>query len=546
IVTARPYNDVNGKLVGVVHSFQDITERIRAEDDLAEERERLAVTLRSIGDGVVTTDTEGTVILLNKVSEDLTGWSQEEAVGRPFADVVNIINEKTRLPAESPVEKVLQFSKTIGLANRRVLVSKDGIERNIADSASPILDKNKEVIGVVVVLRDITEEKIIEEELLKIKKLESIGVLAGGIAHDFNNILTAIMGNLNLASFMIKPGDGVYKLLKDTEKASLRAKNLTQQLLTFSKGGAPIKRLASVVDIIKDSASFILRGSNIKCEYEFDEVLWPVEIDSGLISQVIQNIILNASAVMPEGGIVKVSCKNYCNDKHRIVPVPDERLVEIAIQDSGAGIAVDLLEKIFDPYFTTKQEGTGLGLAICHSIISKHGGHISVKSVPDHGSTFKIYLVASEDKLDNFETEGTDLVPVTGSGKVMVMDDEETVRDVAAMMLSYCGYEVVKVSDGREAVDRYKKNGDGGSIDLIIMDITIPGGMGGKEAIKEIININPNAKVIVASGYSNDPIMADYRKYGFRAAVAKPFTLEQLSIAVNRVLSAEKYGSPCL
>jgi PAS domain S-box-containing protein len=522
----------------ILAMIRDITGRKDAERNLASEKEHLAVTLRSIGDGVITSDTNGNVVLLNKVAEQLTGWSQEEAIGRPVTEIFHIINEKTGTVCESPVEKVLELGKIIGLANHTALIAKDGKQRSIADSGAPIRDMESNIIGVVLVFRDVTDQLKMEEELLKIKKLESVGVLAGGIAHDFNNILAAILGNINLAAQFVGPGNKAASLLLEAEKATLRAEKLTKQLLTFSKGGEPVRETASISQLIRESAEFILHGSKVVCNFDIPDDLWMVDIDTGQISQVIQNLILNASHAMPEGGKIGVCCANISDiTAETMLSLHRGDYVKITIQDNGIGIPENIIEKIFDPYFTTKHEGSGLGLAVTHSIINKHDGHISVKSEPGHGTTFTIYLPASSREQHVAADEKISQI-ASGKGRVLIMDDDKMVGEVAEYMLTHLGYEVELCVDGVETVNRYKELQEGGKVvDLIIMDLTIPGGMGGKEAVQEILAIDPEAKVIVASGYSTDPILANCREYGFQAAVTKPFDLAELSKAVSSALT---------
>ena len=515
----------------------EIDERRAAQNDLVAEKERLAVTLRSIGDGVITTDKQGTIVLMNKVAEKLTGWPQEDAGGRPLGEIFHIINMKTGERYDNVLDEVLTTGKIVGLAEHTVLISRDGTERNIADSGAPIRDKESQIVGVVIVFRDVTEKIKMEEDLLKARKLESVGVLAGGIAHDFNNILAAIMGNISLAAILVKPEDKVHALLLEAEAASLGAKKLTQQLLTFSKGGEPVKQLTSIAEVIRDSASFILRGSNIRCEYNIPADLWPVEVDTGQISQVTQNIIMNASHAMPEGGVVNITCNNIAINDNAIQSLATGDYVKIAIKDRGIGISPHLIDKIFDPYFSTKHEGSGLGLAITHSIISKHNGHITVESEQGVGSTFTIFLPASKQKPIT-EHKEVEPMEIQGKGTIMIMDDEEIVRKVAKEMLSLFGFEVVLAKDGREALELYKQHMQGGTpIDAVIMDLTIPGGMGGREAVTKLLAIDADAKVIVSSGYSNDPVMANYRDYGFSGVIDKPFRTQDLSETIGNVLA---------
>lgn len=521
----------------------DISERKLAETRLAEETERLVVTLRSIGDGVITTDTEGRVVLINKVAETLTGWYSEEAAGRPLAEVFNIVSEVTRQPCGNPLEKVLTSGDIVGLTNHSVLISKNGQERSIADSGAPIRNKDGKIIGIVLVFRDITEVLRTEQELLKVKKLESIGVLAGGIAHDFNNILAAILGNIDLTLLDDNLETGTRKLLTEAKKASIRAKGLTQQLLTFSKGGEPIKETSVITEIIRDSAEFILHGSDVACQYHVPDDLWLVDIDRGQVSQVIQNLIINAKHAMPTGGTIKITCDNIHSDVDEKKFFPHQgNHIKITITDSGIGIPENVIDKIFDPYFSTKQEGSGLGLAICHSIISQHHGHISAQSTPGVGTTFSIYLPASNQKQEK-EKRKQIIEPGAGKAKIMIMDDEKMVRDIAQAMITRLGYSVTLAQDGTEALELYDEQYDlGEPIDIVIMDLTIPGGMGGKDSVKEILAIDPDAKVIVSSGYSNDPAMANCQEYGFVASVVKPYQLQELAKVINQVLSNADKG----
>jgi PAS domain S-box-containing protein len=515
----------------------EIEERRLTQNDLAAEKERLAVTLRSIGDGVITTDTQGIIVLMNRVAEQLTGWRQEEAIGQDLEEVFHIVTSKSGRRCPSPIDRVLSSGRIVGLENDTVLIARDGSECNIADSGAPIRDKDSQVIGVVIVFRDVTAKIKMEEELLKVRKLESVGVLAGGIAHDFNNILAAILGNISLAAMLVKPEEKVHGLLVEAEGATMRAKKLTQQLLTFSKGGEPIKQVASIAEVIKDSASFILRGSKVRCVYTIPADLWPVEIDTGQMSQVIQNIIINASHAMPGGGVVEITCENFVKNTDTILSLAPGDYVKIAIRDHGIGIPANLIDRIFDPYFSTKHEGSGLGLAITHSIISKHAGHIAVESEQGVGSTFTIYLPASQQR-PSIQQKKEESMKIQGKGTILIMDDEEMVRDIAKEILSLFGYDVLLANDGVQAIEIYQENRQAGkAVDAVIMDLTVPGGMGGREAVQKLLAIDPEAKAIVSSGYSNDPVMANYREYGFAGVISKPFRTQDLADAIAQVLA---------
>ena len=531
-----PIFDGEGNVAMVVEIVRDITQKKIAAEALATEKERLAVTLRSIGDGVITTDTEGKIVLMNRVAEEMTGWSQEETVGKPFDEVFLILNEKSRLRCENPVERVLRTGTIIGLANRTVLISKSGKERIIADSGAPIRDQESRIVGAVLVFHDITYKLKMEEELLKSQKLESIGILAGGIAHDFNNLLTAILGNISLAKLLTSSEDSIHHKLAEAEKASLRARDLTQQLLTFSKGGAPVKKTTSIAGLIRDSSAFTLSGSKVTCLFDIPDDLWPTEVDEGQISQVINNLIINADQAMPDGGVITVTCKNVYVGNKNVLPLPHGRYILIAITDKGVGIGEENIARIFDPYFTTKESGKGLGLATVYAIIKNHEGHITVDSAIGEGTTFTIYLPAS--KFTAVEEIDRGTVTSAVRGKILVMDDEENIRDVAGEILEYLGFEVEFAGDGNEAVELYKKaREDGVPFITVIMDLTIPGGMGGKETIRILREYDENITAIASSGYSNDPIMADYMGYGFSGVITKPYMVSDLERVLNEVLS---------
>jgi PAS domain S-box-containing protein len=521
---------------------QENRDRQKAQADLANEKQQLAVTLRSIGDGVITTDTEGNIILLNVVAEELTGWSSEAASGKLLKDVFQLIDHQNPDHCENPVLEVMKKDHVASVICHADLVSRDGSQRRIASSGAPIRDVDGNVVGVVLVFRDVTEQVKTENELLRIKKIESIGVLAGGIAHDFNNILSAILGNINLALLDEMLLLTTRKRLEEAEKASVRAKDLTQQLLTFSRGGDPVKETAPLDTVIRDSAQFVLHGDAVACDFTIPSDLWLVDIDKGQISQVIQNMVLNGCHAMPDGGTIRIVCENIQNADAAITPfVQAGEFVRITIRDTGSGISGDMIDKIFDPYFTTKKEGSGLGLAICQSIISKHKGHISVASKLGDGTTFTIYLPASGRSKD----VPSEPIPVSGDAdllttklRILLLEDEKIVRDVVEAMLERLGHGVVHSEEGQDAVAKYKEAaGTDKPFDLVIMDLTIPGGMGGKEAAQGVLAVNPDAKIVVSSGYSNDLVMANCQQYGFCASIVKPFKLQDLEDVIELVFA---------
>jgi CheY-like chemotaxis protein len=372
-----------------------------------------------------------------------------------------------------------------------------------------------------------------ENELLKADKLESVGILAGGIAHDFNNILTSISGNISMAKMQVKPDHKIFDLLSAAENASVRAQGLTRQLLTFAKGGTPLKETVFLKEPIKESSLFVLRGSKSECNLSISEDLWPVEADAGQISQVISNIVINANQAMPEGGVIQIEADNLMPEKIKEIPVKPGKYIRISIKDQGVGIPEKHLSKIFDPYFTTKQAGSGLGLATAYSIIKKHNGHISVNSLPGAGTTFHIYLPASDKKVPVKE----EAVLLTGQGKILMMDDDEFLKELAKEIFDMLGYESAFAKNGAETIEMYRKARESGKpYDAVILDLTIPGSMGGKEVIKILLNMDPEVKGIVCSGYSEDEIMSNFREYGFKGMMPKPFDAYKLGKVLNDVL----------
>jgi len=394
----------------------------------------------------------------------------------------------------------------------------------------PVFDEAGGVAMVVEHIRDITEKKRMEEDILKSQNLESLGVLAGGIAHDFNNLLTGILGNISLAKMYVGPATKAHARLEEAEKASERTRDLTRQLLTFSKGGAPVKKVASMARIIMDSASLVLRGSNVRCEFFPPEDLWAVEVDEGQMSQVINNLIINAGQAMPDGGIITVHAENVTLGSDHFLPLREGRYICISIRDHGMGIPEKNLPKIFNPYFTTREKGSGLGLASVYSIIKKHDGYVGVESKPGLETTFYLYIPASDKCLEMETVPEAQRKPFPeDKGRILVMDDEEVVRQVAAEMLDHLGYQVDVCGNGGEVLSLYREARESGKpYAAVIMDLTIPGGMGGKETMKKLLEIDPDVKGVVSSGYSFDPIVAHHRKYGFSGVVTKPYKVDEM------------------
>ena len=519
-------------------NIRDITERKRTADIIAAERERLAVTLRSIGDGVIATDAFGNIEIMNVIAEEFCGWKQNEAAGKPLITVFNRINENTRSPMENPVGKVLATGEIIELANHTVIIAKDGTERIIAESVAPIRDRSNRIIGVVFVFRDITEKEKLLQISQRNQKLESLGLLAGGIAHDFNNLMGGIFGYIDIA-IAASTEDKVIGPLSKAIKTIDRARGLTLQLLTFAKGGGPVQEATSISQLIRDTARFALSGSKVSCRFDLAEDLYWCNIDKNQIGQVVDNIVINAQQVMTEGGTVLISAKNVSILENEHPVLSKGNYVKVSFKDSGSGISAKILSRIFDPFFTTKPTGHGLGLATCYSIVNRHCGAIDVESVLNEGTTFHVYLPASEAL--KVISKGEPVIQHTGSGTVIVMDDEEVIRETISAMLETLGYSVECKNDGKATLEFFGAEFDAKRpIAALILDLTIPGGMGGKEVVREIRKRDQKVPVFVSSGYDDDPIMNNPSDYGFTASIEKPFRKADLAKMFEQYLKMGK------
>lgn len=527
----------DGKNYGRIWTFHDVTEYKKVERLLAAEKEFLSITLQSIGDGVITTDTDGKVLMINNVAQNLTGWESKEAVGQYFDKVFKIINEITRQACESPVSRVLKTGDTVELPNYSVLLSKNGSEIIIAASAAPIKNDEDNIIGVILVFRDMTEKLKLQNSMQKTQKLESLGVLAGGIAHDFNNLLCGVFGFLEIAKISAIDGkvDLVIEYLNESIKVFERARALTQQLLTFSKGGVPVLRTVCFEPLIRRCTQFALCGSNIECEFTIKKDLWPCDCDEHQMEQVIDNLVINAKQAMAEGGLIEVSAANITintgNDKAHL---DDNRFIRISIKDNGIGIPKESLNKIFDPFFSTKEKGHGLGLATVFSIVKRHNGWIDVESELGKGSVFHVFLPASSNSV---ETNNLALVAnFKGCGTILIMDDEEFILKVINQMLVTMGFTCVLAGNGQEALDLFFcAEKDGQQFTACILDLTVPGGMGGKEIVLQMRKIRPDAVIFAASGYSDDPVIARPHDHGFTGSIVKPFKMTELSSLLGKM-----------
>lgn len=642
---------------------EELELRVRKRtEELYEQTENLRITFNSIGDAILVTDVAGIITGINPVAEKLTGWCREDAIGQGAADVFKIINADSRQIVKSPIDQVLVSGKKVNLANHTVLISKEGKEFQIADSAAPIRARDGNVTGVVLVFRDVTEEyrihkeleeseekyrrliegigprycvisqtpegkfiyasknferlfgvpaksvigktwsvikmptqvvndgknadlrlknqnvfqrmemtvihpdnqhkmieiyfgpvfengvltriegictditdqKKSEEVLLRTQRLDSLGTLAGGIAHDFNNLLAGIYGYITLAHDSSREIE-VREYLSKTMETIERARSLTNQLLTFAKGGEPRKTTGSLVPLLPDTVRFALSGSTISCEFNIADALSLCEFDKNQICQVIDNLVINAKQAMPSGGTINITAQNVTiREKNRGV-VPEGRWVKIAVVDHGIGISPENLSHIFDPFFTTKSKGHGLGLATCHSIITRHGGYMEVESILNQGTTFSIYLpvsensITSEVKIEMPETEG--------GGTILLLDDEDFMLATTSMILESAGYDTICKRCGEEVI-AFLNNGDNKLEEItgMIFDLTIPGKMGGKEIVDIVRNALPSVPIFVVSGYADDPVIANPSDYGFTASLCKPYRKHELLGMLSRYI----------
>ena len=519
--------------------LRDVTLRRSAELALRREKERLAVTLDSIADAVIAVNPDGEIERMNQEALAIIGVSLEDVRGRRLGEVLKLRHPKTGKLIADPIrvflsEECAEIAPKFGIP----LLREDGVEVLVTAEIRTILDDDPMHHGCVVVLRDVTTQKKAEEELFQSEKLHSISLLAGGIAHDFNNILTAVLGNISMVRMGMSEGDSSSAKLLAAEKAALQATSLTQQLLTFSKGGTPLLKATTIDQLVEDSAQFILRGSNVKCEVYKDDNLWSVDADKGQISQVVNNLIINADQAMPEGGVIRLSltCERISGGK--LPPLASGDYVCIAVQDQGVGITPENLKRIFDPYFTTKKDGNGLGLASSYSIIKSHHGLMVVDSVVSEGSTFKVYLPKAVEVVESApKKQEEDNRIYQGHGRILVMDDMEAMMMVAGEILQVLGYEVEFSTNGDEAIEAYKKAKEAGNpFDAVVFDLTVPGGMGGEEACRILNEYDPDIIAVASSGYSTSNVMSEFEAAGFKAVVPKPYRIKDMSAALHRIL----------
>jgi PAS domain S-box-containing protein len=510
---------------------------------LAEEKERLAVMLRSIGDGVIASDLDGNVMLINKVAETLTGWPRDEAIGRPLTTVFQSVDPETHERCEDSVAAV-SASGTSGLRRSSILVARDLSERPIEACAAPLRDAEGQTAGVVLAFRDITDAFRVQEQRASAGRLASLGLLAGGIAHDFNNILMAVMGNISMVRATTPQGAAASAALAEAEQACVRARQITWQLLTFSKGGVPVRKSVDLARVLDEAATIALRGSDVTCTFDLAANLWSIEADGTQLVQVFTNLLINAQQAMPHGGVVTVRAENIFELTRRSehgLRIDPGAFVRISTIDQGIGIPREHISRVFDPYFSTKQRGSGLGLATAYSIVKHHAGLIGVVSQPGHGTTIEILLPATR-PAERRDAPSRVAASTGGRPRVLVMDDEASIRTLTANMLSFLGYDAEVVGNGSLAIERFRHVlGSGQRFDAVFLDLVVPGDLGGREAIEQLTGLDPNVKAILVSGYAQDSIMETYRDYGFAAAMTKPYTLQELQAVLDTVIATPSW-----
>ena len=526
----QPIRDEQQRLVEILCLGDDITERKAIWEQLLLTQQ----TMDAAAELILWTDEHGCIIYANTAVSLALGYTQPELRRMRIPDIAVDFTEADWPPHWAELKR--RTSLTFEAAQRR----KDGTQYPVDITVNYMRVGQREFS--VAFVRDISERKQaeakreqLEQHQRNLQKIESLGLLAGGIAHDFNNLLAAILGNISLARAGLEEIAPERELLTEAEKAARQARDLTVQLLTFSRGGQPIKGAVALEQVIRDSANLALRGSSSQFQPRLAPDLWPVEADPAQLSQVFNNLFINANQAMPMGGQVSVTATNRTISATDNAPVSAGDYAEVVVKDHGVGISEEHLPRIFDPYFTTKKTGSGLGLAVVFSILKHHGGHISVISKAGEGTAFTLLLPASVRPMN---TSSAATVPLRrGSGRILVMDDEAMLRKALAKMLEFLGYEPVCASEGESAVAIYQEALSAGRpFDVVILDLTVPGGMGGKEAIALLRQINPRLRAIVSSGYSNDPIMADHRAHGFCAVMSKPYSVETLEDALRQAL----------
>ncbi|MEN6317661.1 MAG: PAS domain S-box protein [Syntrophaceae bacterium] len=531
-IQATRLRNAEGKVIGAIQCVEDITEQKRAEEALRESEELYRTALESSNDGVVIIQ-DGRYVYLNQRLMNTFDWKRDDMMGKamgttlmPPDDLATILDYYDKYQNGLPIPDHFEV---------RVSKSDGAI---VYTEISPVEVTYKGEKSLLVYLRNITDRKRSEEALLRANKLDSLGILAGGIAHDFNNLMAIVQGYIDLALTKLPSDHDSNKFLQTAMQSVEQTKELTSRIITFSRGGDPHRKIFDITEIIRDAVYKIVKGTNVRVKFYFMENLWPAEVDEHQVKQCFYNLTTNAVEAMPEGGDLTIHMENALIAADEVLNLKEGSYLKITYTDGGIGIPEKHLSKIFDPYFTTKKigarKGLGLGLSVCYSVVMNHGGHITVNSQPEKGTSFVLYLPAREDLAKKIEVKRTSS---TGNGRILVMDDEFNIRVIMREYLEHLGYEVTDVKDGQEAIDIYKKALDSGNpFELVMLDLTIHQGLGGQLAMEQMLKINPAIKAIIASGYVDDPVIENYADYGFQGALTKPFKREEMECLVEKIL----------
>ena len=525
----------SGELLFLEGFITDITPLKKIQDQFEAEKEKMNVTLHSIGDAVIATDIEGRIELLNPVAEKLTGYSQEESLGKPLNEIFKIINEETQLPQENPVTRVLQSGLIVGLANHTVLISRDGTKRQIADSGAPIHNKQGRIIGVVLVFRDISEERRIQEIITRAQRLETAGIVAGQVAHDFNNLLAPLIAYPEFIRREIGPDNPAIKYVDDIETASQKIAEINQQLLTLGRRGHYNLEPLNLNQIVRQAVMQIYPvPDSLKIELDLAGDIANIKGGGSQVFRAISNLITNAREAMNDSGILTIKTENYYVDQleSRFGMVPRGEYVRLTVSDSGPGIPQHIMQRIFDPFFTTKvadrRKGSGLGLSVVDAVVNDHGGFIDLVSEDGKGTAFYIYFPITRESI---EIDDSDVIP-GGSEKILVVDDDEVQRAVLQKMLTHIGYQVKVVESGERAVECLRTE----NFDLLLLDMVMPNGIDGAETYRRILEFSPGQKAIIVSGFAGSERVAEAINMGIGAFVRKPLNMKDIARTIRKVI----------
>ncbi len=540
-INATVHHDAQGRLAGVAAIIRDSTElsRVKAENiEIKNVYERLA----QYADEAIfrVQAASGRIVYINEAAERILDYSLSDYLSDNFvqAKVITKNHLKNWIQTLGKTGGAKDVLKNIVME----CYSREGRTVIMEFTVIAVRGADGGIVYFECLGRDVTVRRFMEAELARAQKLESIGLLAGGIAHDFNNILTAIFGSLALAKMDTIPDSPVFTRLSSAEDHCMKAKALTRKLLTYSRGGSPQRKTASIANVIRDAVSFALSGKNVACHFELPEGLWAAQIDEGQMHQVVHSLVSNACEAMPQGGSIEVSAENASLTKDQIPSLPGGHYVKWHVRDHGVGISQEHMKKIFDPYFTTKQmgsvKGMGLGLAICYSIVKSHEGIITVESAPGVGTTFTVYIPVSNGEKTDAKPAVVKDAPTAHRPKILLIDDEQILLDVTGSMLKHLGYDVTTAKSHLDAMCDFNRAKQADHpFSLVIMDLTMRGDEGGEIAIHRWKNAYPEVKAVISSGYMNDPVIEEYWKYGFVGAMVKPYSLIELKNALEKILA---------